>query len=235
MTLELDIWTIESPTQEIDTGKLISALSDIEKTRAASFHRQRDRHRFICFHYALRSILATYFASDSEVSIVHGKYGKPLLAALPHEGELWFNLSHSSDRGMLAISRAGEIGADIEYIDPKVQIEQLAQQIMSPAQLAQFSRYPPDSQRDVLFECWVRKEAYLKALGVGLEISPRDVEVPIEPEKTSGAVSSTRHIGQWRYVSFGLDSQFRSAVCFHHDMPKRIRYLDWDASAFINR
>ncbi|MGJ7519871.1 4'-phosphopantetheinyl transferase family protein [Variovorax sp. LT1P1] len=155
-------------------------LSADEMARARRFVFEHDRHRYIAAHAALRQLLDRHpGATDAPPHIVAGRFGKPALT--PASGRLHFNLSHSQDTGLIALSTRHELGVDIERVRPMPDALALAAAYFSPAERAALAACP-EAQRDrAFFVCWTRKEACLKAVGIGLHLALDGFEVGIEP------------------------------------------------------
>jgi len=153
-------------------------LSDDEKERLKRFHFTKDQNRFLITHDATRQILASYLAiSPQSLEFETGEWGKPSLGA-PH-ASLQFNLSHSQDWALLAITNGFPVGVDLEFHKTDIEVAELAQAILSPAERSHFSSQDQDTQRAFFFAHWTAKEAFLKSLGTGLLIDPRCTEVSV--------------------------------------------------------
>ena len=158
-------------------------LSADESARAARFVFERDSRRYVAAHIALREILATVTGSTAnDLAFDVGGFGKPSLAA---PSALCFNLSHSAGAGLVAIDdsdSATEIGVDVEVLRPLSYSAALAAEYFTVAeQQGLAATAPPD--RDLAFlTCWTRKEACVKALGLGLSIDTRSFEVGVSLE-----------------------------------------------------
>jgi 4'-phosphopantetheinyl transferase len=151
-------------------------LSHDEIARAARFRFETHRNAFIACRSILREILAGYLRSDPRsIEFTYNQYGKPLLP------NLFFNLSHSADTAVLAVSRSREVGIDIERIDPNFAAGQIPEHFFSAGEVAALRALPPNEQTDAFFRCWTQKEAYVKAVGLGLSISLASFEVTLAP------------------------------------------------------
>ena len=148
-------------------------LSDDEKMRADRFVRRRDRSRWIVAHGVLRHLLGRYCGIDPRaIAFVHGAAGKPSLArAATHDPRTTFNLAHSHDRALLAVSRDREIGVDLERIRDDFDPLPIAREFFFGAELAAIQAAAPDQRRDAFFRHWTAKEAVLKAHGAGLSLA----------------------------------------------------------------
>jgi 4'-phosphopantetheinyl transferase len=145
-----------------------------ELERAARFRLPRDRERFIACRSVLREILSTYLSIDPRrVEFTSNPHGK-----LAVEG-LYFNLSHSDDLAIIAVSRTREVGVDIERIRSDVAAEAIAARFFSPAEAAALAGLPPEDRHKAFFRLWTRKEAYVKAVGLGLSIPLSSFEITI--------------------------------------------------------
>jgi 4'-phosphopantetheinyl transferase len=151
-------------------------LDASEQERAARFVFVRDRNRYLHAHHALRVLLGAYLCMPpKDVRIEHGRHGKPFL----NGQSLGFNISHSADCGIVAISRASEIGVDLEVLKLPHETRRFAESVFSVSELDALSAVPEMELAAAFFSCWTRKEAYLKALGIGFTINPSTVTVGI--------------------------------------------------------
>ena len=157
----VDVWQLE-----LDRGRDgdLALLSGDERERAARFRYEVDRSRFVTGRAMLRRILACYVGCDpASVPLVYGEFGKPALAG---SAGPFFNLSHSQDVGLLAIS-GREVGVDVEHPSGQVD-DQVAERFFAGDEVEMLRSLPPGSRMRAFLSCWTRKEAYLKAKGGGL-------------------------------------------------------------------
>ena len=151
-------------------------LDPHERSRVARFAFDRDRNRYAHAHHALRVLLGAYLHERPErIAIASNRHGKPLLSG----HSLGFNISHSADRGLIAISRLAEIGADVEMRVP-AEARGIAESVFSPAELDALAGRSGDAFATAFRTCWARKEAVLKALGVGFALIPSTVSVGVD-------------------------------------------------------
>ncbi len=140
-----------------------------ERTRAARFVQQLHSERYVRFHAATRLVLSLYTGVPPErIEYRKSEPGaKPALAS----GEVHFNLSHTGDSAVLAVS-AEPVGVDIEQIRPVADLRSLAARVFSSRELAQFAEIHDSRRQVAFFSCWSRKEAILKEMGTGLSLDP---------------------------------------------------------------
>lgn len=151
---------------EAEVAGLSALLAPDERARAGRFYFARHRRQFIVARGGLRRTLGEQLGVAPErLVFAYGPQGKPELA-WPARSGMAFNLSHAGERALLAWTRAGEIGVDIECLRPVT--PGLAERFFAPEEAAALAALPAAEQTAAFFRCWTRKEAYLKALGSGL-------------------------------------------------------------------
>lgn len=162
------------------TGDEWDDLSAEEQRKAARFRCPHDQRRYLAAHAALRRALAARGAGEaSSLRFESGAWGKP---ALCDSRGLRFNLSHSDDIGLIGSSFSHEVGVDVERIRPLPDVAMLVVEHFTAAERAQFERLPPQAQDQAFFLGWTRKEACLKAVGVGLSVDPSSIEAGLTCE-----------------------------------------------------
>jgi 4'-phosphopantetheinyl transferase len=157
-------------------------LSEQEQQRAARFHFDKHHNRFIAGRGILRALLASYLdRTPDEVQFVYGSNGKPALAGQFALSGLHFNLAHSENLALIAVTRLGAVGVDVEEIRPISDADELVERFFSLRENAQFRQLSPDQKDLAFFNLWTRKEAWLKATGEGIGHSLNRVEVTFLP------------------------------------------------------
>jgi 4'-phosphopantetheinyl transferase len=179
-----------------DDADNADVLSPAERARAAALKRPADAAAFIARRAALRRLLADWLGvTPAEVRLTTGAHGKPMLA----EGLLHFSLSHRRGISVIALA-AAQIGIDLEFVDSRVQIDSIAARFFAPDELETLSQRPIDARRDLFFWLWTRKEAFVKALGVGISGSRLGLSAladAIEVEHERWTLESQRVDGGW--------------------------------------
>lgn len=179
---EVHVWHAALNQSASTVKDLASSLAPDEMERAERFSLQRHRDEFIVARGALRTILGLYLnVAPSCLRFSYTQYGKPHLTDdVQHDG-LFFNVSHSNERVLYALTRGREIGVDIEYIRPEMATEKIAERFFSVAEVAALRSLPAHEQPRGFFNCWTRKEAYLKARGEGLSLPLDCFDVSLLP------------------------------------------------------
>lgn len=166
-----------------------SLLDHEEQVRAARFIRPADRHRFVLAHASLRLFLARCAEIvPTGVRYEVSPYGKPRLAT--GISSLEFNLSHSGELALIAVTRDRPVGVDVEQVRDLPEALTIARSYFSPAERNALRSWPSAEQLGAFFRCWTRKEAVIKALGDGLSRPLHSFEVELAP----GSVSALRRI-----------------------------------------
>ncbi|WP_419949506.1 4'-phosphopantetheinyl transferase family protein [Candidatus Palauibacter sp.] len=146
-------------------------LSPDEQARVARLVNAEARARFRAARIAMRRLLAGYVQlPPDQFALEYGKHGKPRLAREKGDAPqpLFFNLSHSGGLALFAVGGAGEVGVDIERIRPLRYPADLAREHLSAAERALRPDWAAGDARPEFFRIWARKEAMLKAAGLGL-------------------------------------------------------------------
>jgi 4'-phosphopantetheinyl transferase len=204
------LWKIS--LEPVNIEALSAHLSEDELNRANRFAFDRLRRHFIAAHGQLRILLSRYLPCDpAALHFGQNKYGKPFIIDNP----LCFNLSHSHQLGLIAINGKNEVGVDIEYIRPNFDDLRIANRFFSPGEAQQLFELPAGSQKKAFFDCWSRKEAYIKARGKGLAIPLSQFRVSLIPGEPAELLRTDHDPGavqQWKLHAIYPDWEYAGAV-----------------------
>ena len=172
----VDLWRMILDLQEAELARCWEALSAPDRERARRLSRPEVHRRFVATRAGLRSVLASYIAvPPCSIPLREGPHGKPMLADGPR-----FSLSHSGDLALCAVARDREVGVDVEQLRPVPEADHIARRWLSEEEWAAY-RVAADARLDGAFlRSWTRREAFLKAIGVGL--SGAEAGTAIDPE-----------------------------------------------------
>ena len=157
-------------------ARLQPLLDPTEQARAARFVFVRDRWRHVASHAVLRRVLGRHLGHPREapherlVSAVRYRIaedGKPGLAG-PNPTDLRFNLSHSGPWVLIGAICGVDLGVDVEAHGPVPNLAALADAHFSDDECVALAQVPADERPAAFHRVWTRKEAYVKALGMGL-------------------------------------------------------------------
>jgi len=172
MPEQIEVWYLKADEASPAHPVFLDALLEHEQERAQRFYFSEDRLSFVWARGALRLLLRHYLGSRAAaVRFVKNPFGKPELEPESRMGcDIRFNLSHSGNHILLAFSNRREIGVDIERIRPHVRIAEIGAASFCTSELLAIQALPGASQQEAFFDCWCRKEAFVKAVGKGLTI-----------------------------------------------------------------
>jgi 4'-phosphopantetheinyl transferase len=197
---EVHVWAaaLDRPADEV--ADLSRCLSDEERERAAKFRHAASRNEFIVARGLLRVLLGERLDVDPcEVPFSQTARGKPRLAG-PDPAAVCFNVSHSHGLALFALTGRCEVGVDLEHVRPFSDEMGLAERFFTPREAAALRALDACGRRETFFRLWTRKEAYLKAHGLGLSFGLERVEVSHTPEDPAHIVH--------------IDGDRRAAACW---------------------
>ena len=181
---EVHVWRVS--LDQLQTPKFVALLNDNERVRAARFRFPEHRHRFTVARGALRTILGRYLEVEpAALEFSYGPYGKPALAEGFTNHTINFNLSHSGEFMLLAATSGREVGIDIELVDREFATTEVAERFFSQREILSLRSQAPRLQTEGFFNCWTRKEAYIKARGEGLSLPLDQFDVSLEPSRAA--------------------------------------------------
>lgn len=147
-------------------------LNAEENKRQKQFYFKKHRRQYLVSHALVRCVLSFYVAEvlPQQWRFIYNKYGKPFIDSYLTKMPLQFNLSHSDELIVLAVTLNHDIGVDVEYVHRGRKTIELAQSYFSPIEIEHLRHLSKENQRERFYELWTLKEAYLKACGMGLSI-----------------------------------------------------------------
>lgn len=149
----------------------------------------------------LRVILSHYLKTNpGKIQFSYSAYGKPSLAGDHSASELQFNVGHSHEVAIYAFSLQRQLGIDIEHIRPEVSGNEIAERFFATEEAAVLREVPPNHRMEAFFNCWTRKEAYIKARGEGLTFPLGDFVVnmiPGEPARLLTVRDAPQEAARW--------------------------------------
>ncbi|MFB6550716.1 4'-phosphopantetheinyl transferase family protein [Streptomyces sp. NPDC056405] len=195
-----------------------TVLSPAELRRADSFRHAADRREFQYARWLLRtelSRLVPVAARDWE--FVLSRHGKPALH--PRFGlDLQFSLSHSGGVCLVVLARGRPVGADLQSCagrDDPARVGRLVAKCLAPEERAEVERLPGRRRRDALIQLWTLKEAYAKAVGLGLRLPFNQIAFHRD-DRGRMALRPTAYVpdpGRWSCHAPPAPAGFRIGVC----------------------
>ncbi len=179
---DVHLWQVSLGQPCSRIRELEQSLCLAEKSRAEKFVFDKHRRRFIVGRGFLRNILGKYLnQAAADLMFSYGQQGKPALVSHDIDNHLYFNVSHSHEIALYAISRGRQVGVDVEYLGARQDVESIARQYFYPNEYRVISSLSAEKKRAAFFKAWTIKEAYAKATGEGLSVLEQ-VETSLSPE-----------------------------------------------------
>jgi 4'-phosphopantetheinyl transferase len=205
------------------------ALSPDEIGRANRFVFEKDRRHFIAGRGLLRHILSRYLqVAPAEIEFSYSEFGKPELSP---PSSLRFNVSHSGGLALYAVGHHRKVGVDIEEMRSNIEFIDLAQSFFSPLECAMLHSVPDDLVQQAFFNCWTRKEAYMKATGDGLSLPLQCFDVSLIPGEAAALIElrhSRQEASQWSMQELCPGPEFAAALVVE-GKGWRPRFWQWPA------
>jgi 4'-phosphopantetheinyl transferase len=179
---EVHVWraSLEVPSSYV--ALIGEILSSDERAKADRFVFEKHCQNFVVSHGFLRAILSRYLdCAPDELQFGCAEHGKPFLVGHHTRANLSFNLSHSGSVAIYGITRGRAIGVDLERIRPKIDIAEIARQFFSTSESSCLLSISSDARVNAFFDCWTRKEAFIKAKGAGLSLPLDQFDVTLSP------------------------------------------------------
>jgi 4'-phosphopantetheinyl transferase len=183
---EIHLWSSGVHKPEAIQTALYRKLSLDERGKAARFRFDEHRNAYIVARGLLRLILSHYVGIEPEqLHFTYGPRGKPAL----RDSDLYFSASHSEGLVVYALARQPQLGIDVEYVRPIATLEVIAKQFFSAAEYDDLLTLNRSKRREGFFNCWTRKEAYVKAVGDGLYTPLDQFQVTLKPNQPATFVT----------------------------------------------
>ncbi len=189
-----------------------SLLNKAELARANRFRFAVDRIRFVKSRAVLRILLAGYLKKDPKDLIFnYSKFGKPSIA---NGHRLTFNVSHSREMVLFGFCAGHQIGVDVEFHQVGIDLEDLATKFFSATEREGILSLPVSKQVSAFYNCWTRKEAFIKALGYGLSFPLDQFSVSVMPEATAQLLEANWgkcKVSDWTMKSYIVGTEYSAA------------------------
>ena len=213
-TFEIAIVRLDVESNDIRASAAV--LSQDERQRAERFVFDRDRRRFTVARVRLRQLLAARLGIQPEsVELTYGANGKPALAGRCAAADLRFNVSHSEDVAVYAFAHERDIGIDVEAVRTIRDMDEVAARFFSRFEIEAYRALDARDKPQGFFNCWTRKEAFVKALGDGLSHALDRFDVSLAPGDPARILSVDGIAGEdcgWTVHSFVPSPGFVAAV-----------------------
>jgi 4'-phosphopantetheinyl transferase len=212
---EVQLYNVRLESSENNLARAFSWLSPDEVERADRFRFDQHRRAFVLGRAVLRALVASYLRiAPEEASFNYGQKGKPALCGTY---SLSYNVSNSGDLAAYAFTSDCEIGVDIEHSRRLVEIEGIARRFFAAEEVTELMGLSEGQRHDGFFNCWTRKEAYIKAVGDGLSVPLDSFQVTLQPGVPARMVAldgSSSAAQRWTLHAFTPAPDYAGAIAY---------------------
>ena len=195
------VWSASLDVSADRLAILENALSPEERAQAARYRTALLTARYVAARGTLREILAAYLRlPPRELVLAYDENRRPLLDTSAHPHAPQFNVTHADGLALFAVTATRRIGVDVERVAPFANMLDVAKGFFSAAERASLTSVEPERVADTFFSIWTRKEAYLKANGMGLlaPLDAFDVSVGRDvPAKLLRVANDAHEVSRW--------------------------------------
>jgi len=219
---EVHLWRTTLDMAAPGFAKLWQMLSQDERDRADRYHFEVDRRRAVIGRGYLRLLLGQILDFPAnKLQFEYDKFGKPgLMPEKPglmpkQEVPLQFNVSHSGDVILIAITMGREVGVDVEKIRTDLDADSIAARFFSANEYKIWATVAGPARYEAFFACWTRKEAYLKARGVGLSLPLDQFDVSFLPNEEPRLLETRpdpTEARRWKIQALNLSGEYAAAL-----------------------
>ena len=236
---QIHLWHLHQADFDLPSlqEKCLSWLTGEESRRYHRYQFDRHRKQLLLGRVLLRIALSSYDVSIAPPAwkFSQNEYGKPAISEQQNSASLYFNLSHSGQRVVLAVARFPEIGVDIELSTKARRIEAIAQRFFSPKEATEILSLPKAQQQNRFYDLWTLKEAYIKACGMGLSIPLQHFSYGFPGGGGIAIDFDARRndtVQAWQFWQFDAGPSYKLALAAKTDSGKDVqRVLCWRLDA----
>jgi 4'-phosphopantetheinyl transferase len=211
---EVHVWRATLAWPDAAARRLEQCLSADERDKMQRFRFEKDRRRYLIGRGGLRTLLGRYLdLAPQDLRFETAAAGKPHLAS--GQGELQFNLAHSGEFVLIAIAEGRKVGIDVEEIRDDFDAGELAAHFFSPSEQHDLETLTGRARIEAFFECWTRKEAYVKARGEGLSLPLDQFDVSLRPGEPARLIATRpdpAEARRWQLSGLDVADGYKAAL-----------------------
>jgi len=215
----IDVWLCDLKQLSGEINNFYSTLSDDECNRADKLKVEDKRQQYIITRGVLRqrlSLVTNIKPEDFMFKIL--EHGKPVLANNYQCADITFNVSHSYDLALIAISQKHHLGIDIEKINHESKHDQLVTRFFSKAEQTEFQTIAEANKARAFCACWTRKEAFIKAIGDGVSYGLDKFDVTVDPDRQTPEINLHKPSeGIWSATNLPINNEYMACLVSDRD------------------
>lgn len=182
---EIHIWKIDA-SEFKNISSIQRQVLPEEAAHANKFSNEELTNNWLIARAGLRNILSEYLdLLPLDIAFKKELHGKPYL----QDTELKFNVSHSHNHILVSINWGAEIGVDCEVVRSNIEIESISRNHFSQTEFEYLNNLNPSERLKAFYRCWTRKEAFVKAIGLGMSLPFSDFSVSVAPDEPARIIS----------------------------------------------
>lgn len=211
-----------------DLAWMQKQLGRVESTRMSKLSSASAIQRFTICRSVMRGILSHYLQCDAgALTLAYNRYGKPGLSAdILRQHPLYFNLSHSGNFALFALTKDAEVGVDIEYDGKSRDVLRLAQRFFHPQEYRALQQLVPEQRQLAFIRAWTRKEALAKAVGSGIQFAFNRFEVSIDSDARILSLDPSSYNGNAKLLSLPLEPPYSGCLAVLTQQSEAL-LIDW--------
>lgn len=233
---DIHVWVVNLRGSDKHVSRCASTVSERELARADRFRFEHLRRQFLLAHGCVRALLAQYLRiPGAKIQFDHQSYGKPYVAS--PTTDLRFNQSDSGELAAFAFAFGCELGIDIEALRPMPNMEDVAARFFSHQEVIDLFSLAPEFRTQAFYAAWTRKEAYIKAVGDGLQIPLDAFRVALLPHDEVRLIHIADDLGaarEWQLHTFDPTAGFLGALAYRGRRRKIRLFPPQDASDLLD-
>jgi 4'-phosphopantetheinyl transferase len=226
---EIHLWKIalddSSPKPEVLYNEI---LSEDEKERADRLRFAEYRERFVTARAYLRKILGTYLNTNpGDIVFEYNEHGKPEIPARSNPRQIQFNLTHSRNLALCALTIDSAVGVDLEFARQVMRPEKILERFFHEGERNYYDSQPRTMKTLTFFKLWTIREAYSKAVGTGFSSQLKEIDLSLAltgPPPARVSLSHSKHPGIWSIMEIAPGEGYIGAVAYRGDA-KEISYF----------
>lgn len=230
---EVHVWRTSLNVSDSEIIHLKNFLSSQELERVHRLKNPMHGRNALAGYGILREILGRYLAMDpKKIRFDFGSHGKPYIAMDMNHLRIQFNMTHTRQLVLYALTLENEIGIDAEYVDDKVRAEDLAMRFFSSLEYQQLMKLSQQSRLAGFYRCWTRKEAFIKAHGKGLSYPLNKFSVSLDPHCVDCLIDlddPELSIRDWKLTSLIENEEYMAALAVENGF-SQINRFQWQES-----
>jgi 4'-phosphopantetheinyl transferase len=192
-------------------------ITDQEHVDSQAYFFRRDRHRSMRSRAVLRQLLGSYLGLDpSHVALTRGVHGKPMVMAEGRGQPLFFNLAHSQGLMLVAIAPDHPVGIDLEAVKPDRDLSAIARRFFTSRECAHWMAVSAPERSRAFMVLWTRKEAALKAAGLGLAGGLEQLEVSADFRRPASLIRAPLEmlpVTRWKLLDLVPADGYHGCLC----------------------